>query len=82
LVEGRVALVCGSTRADGFGLTLGKSWLAAAQFPNVIAAPRRGVALPQRGARFDIPHNETAVSNFQMTAQRQGVDSLQGLIAL
>ncbi len=52
------------------------------QLPSGIAAPRRGVAPLQQAATFAVPHHETAISQPSVTAQRQGIDSLQGLMAL
>jgi len=52
------------------------------QRPSGIVAPRQGVAPSQRGAAFEIPHQEAAISQPSVTAQLHGIDSLQGLMAL
>ena len=52
------------------------------QLPNGIAASRRGVAPSQKEASFQVPPQNVGIRQPTATVPRQGIDSLQGLMAL
>jgi len=52
------------------------------QLPNAIAASRRVVASSQKEGSFQVPPHDVAIHQPTAMVARQGIDSLQGLMAL